>query len=99
SGDQSLTFTSQFGLDRVADLPLVSPAGEKPAAPTTQPVPPPPAPEPTPSAPPAASVAAKNSTSSDDIFAIIGRLADLRQKNILSEEEFATKKAELLGRL
>ena len=28
SGDQSLTFTSQFGLVRVADLPLVSPAGE-----------------------------------------------------------------------
>ena len=26
SGDQSLTFTSQFGLVRVADLPLVSPA-------------------------------------------------------------------------
>jgi len=29
----------------------------------------------------------------------IERLSDLRQKNILTEEEFAAKKAELLSRL
>jgi hypothetical protein len=34
-----------------------------------------------------------------DIFAKIERLADLRQKGILSEEEFAAKKTELLARL
>lgn len=34
-----------------------------------------------------------------DIFAKIERLADLHQKGILSPEEFATKKAELLSRL
>ena len=34
-----------------------------------------------------------------DIFAALERLADLRQKNILTEEEFAAKKAELLSRL
>ena len=34
-----------------------------------------------------------------DIFAKIERLADLHQKGILSTEEFATKKAELLSRL
>ncbi len=34
-----------------------------------------------------------------DVFATIERLADLKAKGILSEEEFATKKAELLGRL
>ncbi len=99
SGDQSLTFTSQFGLVRVADLPLVSPAGDNAPAPSAAPISPAPAAEPKPYAPPAATVAPKSSTSPDDIFAMIERLADLRQKNILSEEEFATKKAELLGRL
>jgi hypothetical protein len=34
-----------------------------------------------------------------DIFAKIERLADLYKKGILSREEFATKKAELLSRL
>jgi len=34
-----------------------------------------------------------------DIFAKIERLADLQQKGILSAEEFAAKKAELLSRL
>ena len=34
-----------------------------------------------------------------DVFGSIERLADLRQKGILTEQEFATKKAELLGRL
>ena len=34
-----------------------------------------------------------------DIFAQIERLADLQKKGILSSEEFAAKKAELLSRL
>jgi hypothetical protein len=34
-----------------------------------------------------------------DIFANIERLAELQQKGILSPEEFAAKKAELLSRL
>jgi hypothetical protein len=34
-----------------------------------------------------------------DIFTTLERLAELRHKGILSEEEFATKKAELLRRL
>jgi hypothetical protein len=34
-----------------------------------------------------------------DIFAKIERLADLQQKGIVSPEEFAAKKAELLSRL
>ena len=94
SGDQSLTFTSQFGLVRVADLPLVSPAGES-------------APAPAPRAGARATTgrlraaARRRPTDSakHDIFAAIERLADLRQKNILTEEEFAAKKAELLSRL
>ena len=34
-----------------------------------------------------------------DVFATIEKLAELRDKGILSEEEFATKKAELLARI
>lgn len=34
-----------------------------------------------------------------DIFAKIERLAELRQKGILSEQEFASKKSELMSRL
>lgn len=34
-----------------------------------------------------------------DIFAKIERLAELRQKGILSEEEFAGKKSKLMSRL
>ena len=34
-----------------------------------------------------------------DVFATIEKLAELRDKGILSAEEFATKKAELWARL
>ena len=104
-GDQSLTFTSQYGVVRVADLPLVSPAPEpspvqpapvQQAQPNWQPAPA--VYEPAPVAPPAPTASA-NSTDTDAIFATLERLADLRQKNIVSEEEFAAKKAELLSRL
>ena len=101
-GDQSLTFTSQYGLVRVADLPLVLPAGDRPQA-----SPPPAAaapPQPAPAAPPAAVVTEKPpapapALATQEILTTIERLADLRQKNILTEEEFAAKKAELLSRL
>ena len=46
--------------------------------------------------PPASDRAAAPAT---DIVATLERLAELRHKGILSEEEFATKKAELLRRL
>nr|WP_202899162.1 SHOCT domain-containing protein [Methylocapsa aurea] len=108
-GDQSLTFTSQYGLVRVADLPLVSPgafssqadAGSRQENTTSQGAggrdgfgssPSTPAPQ-------APASAAPARQSADDIFTMIERLADLRQKNILTEEEFAAKKAELLSRL
>jgi hypothetical protein len=94
SGDQSLTFTSQHGLVRVADLPLViaenhdlhdpSEVGSlDPARPQK----------------PAVPAAASAPASTDDILTTIERLSDLRQKNILTEAEFAAKKGELLSRL
>ncbi len=122
SGDQSVTFNSQYGIVRVADLPLVFPAGDvanaasasanaPPPSPTSDwaqssngfvsaqnnPGPPSPAPEPPASfgVPPST----PSSTSTQDVFAMIERLAELRQKNILTDEEFAAKKGELLSRL
>jgi hypothetical protein len=94
SGDQSLTFTSQFGLVRVADLPLaapMSPNSHDPSASSSL--------DPVRSETPAAPVKAPAPASTDDILTMIERLSDLRQKNILTEEEFAAKKAELLNRL
>jgi Short C-terminal domain len=85
--DRSLTFTGQYGPVRVADLALVS--GE--AAPS--------APPPAPSAPSAAASPTSTRASVDEILKTIEGLAALRQKGILSEDEFAAKKAELLGRL
>jgi hypothetical protein len=101
-GDQSLTFTSQIGLVRVADLPLVLPRREQPKNSSPSFATPPQMPGPVSSgvvvAPAAAATPAKQ-LATDDILTTIERLADLRQKNILTEEEFAAKKAELLGRL
>ncbi len=104
SGDQSLTFTSQFGLVRVADLPLVlsgnhdlhNPSAARPSesAPTR-----PPAATLVERQPPQTPTATPAPASSDDILTTIERLSDLRQKNILTETEFAAKKAELLSRL
>ena len=113
SGDQSLTFTSQFGLVRVADLRLVGPisqdssdrtasppAGtgrsESPAAPIKAEAPASTAPGPATQAPASRAPAL---ASTDDILTMIERLSDLRQRNILTEDEFVAKKAELLTRL
>ena len=95
SSDRSLTFTSQYGLVGVADLHQVFPeAGQartrptpqaaRPERPAAQPIA-----DPTPAAPQA----------TDDILKTIERLAELRQKDVLTEEEFAAKKADLLSRL
>jgi len=102
-GDQSLTFNSQYGLVRVSELPLVAGEAEATApsarAPSYEPhiaFAPPSAPHvaaPTPRSAPASTLGV------DEIVKIIESLAALREKNILTEEEFATKKAELLNRL
>jgi len=104
SGDQSLTFTSQHGLVRVADLPIVTPGAaaaatiSAPAAETSAPATMT-AKTPTPAATPAAPAAEAPRSDADDIFGKLERLADLRQKGILTEPEFEAKKAELLARL
>lgn len=79
----SLTFSSQYGLVDVATLPVVSAEGGARSAPASAPA-------------QTTSVAAQPA---GDIFATLEKLAELHGKGILSDEEFASKKAELLSRL
>jgi len=100
-GDRSLTFTSQFGLVSLADLPIVREQGDRPRQQSPSA---PAAPPPTGAAPSAAAVAAPTAAhgaprATDDVLTTIERLAELRRKDILTEEEFSAKKAELLARL
>jgi len=87
----TLIFTSQHGVVEVTTLPIIARSGpESPAegAPaSTSPVSAP---------PPVPDAAAAQAT---DMLATLERLAELTHKGILSEEEFAAKKAELLRRL
>lgn len=90
-------FTSQFGTFDVSSLRELGPA-QVAATPTAAPPPeadPPPPPAPAPSTPSPAGAAGDPAT----IVAAIESLAGLHQRGILSDEEFATKKAELLARL
>jgi len=104
-GNQSLTFTSQYGLVNLSDLPIVSspnipqftPAPTEtvtePISYQTEPAPyqSPPVQTETPPAPPV--------SQSADILTTIERLAELKEKGIITEKEYRTKKAELLARL
>ena len=102
----SQSFTSQFGTFTVESLPLVSPQQQQqqPAPPLAQQNPPPQAPafsggysNDSSSAPVSSSAAA--SSGSSDIIGAIERLAQLHQRGIISDDEFRSKKAELLARL
>ena len=86
----SLTFTSQYGTVNLSNLPIVSVDGVPSNAPESSL-----ARSPAPRSEPQSAETALEI----DIFAKIERLADLQQKGILSPEEFAAKKAELLSRL
>lgn len=83
-GTGTVTFSSQHGPVRLEDLPVVSDGSGVTAAGK-------PAPEPAPET--------ASAPGSDDVFAKIERLAELKEKGILSDAEFAAKKQELLGRI
>jgi len=109
SGDQSLMFTSQHGLVRVADLPVVGrAAGDNRAASSASPPSDPTAAaaplapqmsEPVPARSSLRPAVASTVAASDDIFIMIERLADLHQRGIVTNEEFEGKKRELMSRL
>lgn len=101
SGNNAVSFSSQYGYVDLSRLPIISINGQPPLAP---------APTPTSSYAPSYSSSTQNGaipvnnpvTSSggdSDIFASIEKLAALQSKGILSEQEYASKKAELLSRL
>jgi hypothetical protein len=90
SGGSSITFTSQYGVVDVNNLPVISidNVPVQPSAHTEQ-----------------TSYSADNSVNTQslnqeaDIFAAIEKLANLKDKGILTDAEYSAKKAELLGRL
>jgi len=98
--DRSLTFTSQFGVVRLSELAQApSRRDPGPSRPSSPPEPPSQTPRPGPPPTGATAPGAAATSAMEDIVRTIERLAELRQKHILTEEEFAAKKAELLRRL
>jgi hypothetical protein len=99
-GGQSMTLTSQHGLVRIADLAIVDAPVER--TPDERPV------QHIPVASPDSMINQASTTvppapgsraPEDDIFGKIERLASLYERGILSDQEFQTKKAELLARI
>lgn len=98
-GDNSLTFSSQFGTIAVNSLPIVSGPGSSNNPPPVQTnfLAPPAYNNP----PPAFEPAPQHTTApaAPDIINLIESLARLRDAGALSEDEFISKKNELLSRL
>jgi hypothetical protein len=97
----SLSFSSQRGTFTVDSLPVIgpAPAHQQPAPPPYQaPVYEQPAYQAAPTFQPAAAVSG-NAQGHDAILAALEKLGDLHHRGILSEDEFRTKKADLLSRL
>jgi len=101
SGGNSVSFSSQYGYVDLSRLPVISINGQPPLAPAPTPA--------TTYAPSDSGSAQKaftpvnnamsSSGGNNDIFASIEKLAALQSRGILSEQEYASKKAELLSRL
>ena len=97
SGGYSVTFSSQFGYVDLSRLPVVSVNGVAPAMASR-------AFTPGDNTNTAYSPVSSNNAPAinggqDDIFSRIEKLATLQARGILTEQEFATKKTELLSRL
>jgi hypothetical protein len=90
----TLSFSSQYGLVDVSSLPVISSNGEPPRAPQQ-----PPAQQQPQQWSGAFQAPVSQASGEQDIFSKIERLAELKAKGILSNDEFETKKADLLSRL
>ena len=111
----SITFTSQYGTVDLSTLPLVSRGGVPQTHATASPVSPslvvepesveqspPPIQTPpveSPISPTESAEQVLDSPSQEDIIGTLDRLGGLMEKGYITEEEFAAKKSELLGRL
>ncbi len=92
-GNTSLTFSSQYGTVSTLSLPLVSGPGMPSANNTNFAAPP--APQ---SQPPPQQNHSSNAGSSD-IMSMLEKLGQLRDAGVLTDDEFASKKSDLLNRL
>ncbi len=86
--EASLTFTSQYGLVDIKTLPIVSVNNDDLQRLNSQQI-----------VAPITIDSPKSTVQETDIFSAIEKLAILKDKAILTENEFSTKKAELLARL
>lgn len=89
----SLSFSSQYGLIDVGSLPIISIDGVTPTTTNNTSC------NTSFNAPTANIQPPVNNPAENDIFAMIDKLADLRNRAILTKEEFTSKKMELLARL
>ncbi|MCF7971939.1 MAG: SHOCT domain-containing protein [Methylococcaceae bacterium] len=87
----SITFTSQYGLVDVGTLPIISIDNEPVQKPQPQPT--------SHDFVQQNRVTTANISQESDIFSALEKLANLKQKGILTDAEYSTKKAELLSRL
>lgn len=93
----SILLSSQYGTVDISRLPVVSRNGQAVSQPVSQPTPPPPPASYGSAAPPPVTSAAP--LASDSILAALERLADLKARGVLTDDEFSAKKADLLSRL
>ena len=89
-GAGTLTFTSQHGTVDLSALPVVRPDGDVASEPTGA------GPK---AAAPANNAAGGSTHAQASIFEAIAQLSALKDRGILTEQEFAAKKAELLARI
>ncbi len=92
-GSGNISFSSQFGTIDLSSLPVVMRDGQEVTASSA-----------TVAAPVNVSIASQSESSSaavteGDIFALIEKLGALREKGLLTDDEFNSKKSELLSRL
>ena len=92
-GDTSLTFSSQYGTVSTLSLPLVSGPGLQPANSTNF------AARPAAQSQPSPQRGNSSNTGSSDVMAMLEKLGQLRDAGVLTDDEFASKKADLLDRL
>jgi len=105
-GDTSLTFSSQYGTISVSTLPIVSGQGMPPAPQTNFAQPSTnnfsnetPVEKPLEVEQVLPSMNSNNTQSSETIIELIKKIGQLRDEGILSDDEFNSKKSELLSRL
>ena len=92
----TLMFTSQNGTFSIGTLPKLSPSSDARSVESSTSAPPP---APRSPAPRPRQDAGASQQSPDEILKTLERIAELHQKGILSDDEFKSKKADLLSRL